>query len=226
MRGWPRRQAPRSTARSRCWPGSRAPTACGCALRGGVYEAERLVIAAGAWAGQLVERLAPVASPERQVLAWFQPLRPERFALGSFPAFIIDTGAGICYGFPLHGDAGFKMALHHHLGQTVDPDSLDRTVSAEDEQVLRSLVARYFPDAAGPTLLTKVCMYTNTPDRHFILDRHPDYPQVALAAGFSGHGFKFCSVVGEIMADLTERGQTAHDISMFRLARLLKTSNA
>jgi len=85
--------------------------------------------------------------------------------------------------------------------------------------VLRSAAERYFPDAAGPTTALKACMFTNSPDEHFIIDHHPDYPQVTVAAGFSGHGYKFCSVVGEILADLSREGTTRHDIGLFRFDR-------
>ena len=90
----------------------------------------------------------------------------------------------------------------------------------EDEEALRSFTNRYFPLAAGPTVAMKTCIFTNTPDENFIIDQHPQYPQVSIAAGFSGHGFKFCSVVGEIMADLSQKGETSHDLSLFRLDRL------
>ncbi|MGH3998123.1 MAG: FAD-dependent oxidoreductase, partial [Pseudonocardiaceae bacterium] len=76
-----------------------------------------------------------------------------------------------------------------------------------------------FPDGAGPTLMLKTCLFTNSPDRHFILDRHPDQPEVVIAAGFSGHGYKFCSVIGEVMADLAQGGQARHDIEFFGLKR-------
>ena len=85
--------------------------------------------------------------------------------------------------------------------------------------MLRQAVARYFPDANGPTMALKACMFTNTPDEHFIIDALPGFPNVFFAAGFSGHGFKFCSVVGEIMADLATKGETGHDISLLRLGR-------
>ena len=96
---------------------------------------------------------------------------------------------------------------------------MDRECHARDERVLRDFAARYFPDGAGPTMALRSCIFTNTPDEHFILDFHPRYPQVCIASPCSGHGFKFSSVVGEIMADLAERGETRHDISMFGLAR-------
>jgi sarcosine oxidase len=96
---------------------------------------------------------------------------------------------------------------------------MDRVCHAEDEAILRTFVQRYFPYADGPTLSMRTCLFTNTPDEHFVIDVHPAYPQVLIAGGFSGHGYKFCSVVGEILADLAESGTTAHDIALFRLAR-------
>lgn len=185
----------------------------------GAYEAGSLVIAAGAWASGLLPPLRGLAAPERQVLAWFQPRRPELFTPERFPVFNLLVEEGRYYGFPVFGVPGFKVGRYHHLEEQVDPDSLDREPGARDEAVLRPFVQRYFPDAAGPTMALKVCLFTNSPDEHFILDLHPEYPQVAIAAGFSGHGYKFCSVVGEIMADLATRGETRHDIAMFRLGR-------
>ena len=98
-------------------------------------------------------------------------------------------------------------------------------VHPADEAVLRSCVERYFPEANGPTMALKTCMFTNSPDEHFIIGTHPDHPQVNFAAGFSGHGFKFCSVVGEIMADLAVNGATSHDRSLFRPERYLAGGN-
>ncbi|WP_273887961.1 FAD-dependent oxidoreductase, partial [Rubrobacter naiadicus] len=88
-----------------------------------------------------------------------------------------------------------------------------------DEELLRSFAERYFPEGCGPTMSLATCMFTNTPDNHFIIDLHPEYPQVVVASPCSGHGFKFASVVGEILADLAESGTTRHDISLFRLNR-------
>jgi sarcosine oxidase len=126
---------------------------------------------------------------------------------------------GRYYGFPVHGVPGFKVGRYHHLNEPIDPDSPDRTCSPLDEQILRQFTERYFPDAAGATMALKACIFTNTPDEHFLIDVHPSHPQVSFAAGFSGHGFKFCSVVGEVMADLATKGSTEHDIGMFRLSR-------
>jgi sarcosine oxidase len=183
------------------------------------YEAGRLVIAAGPWAAKLLPELTELAVPERQVLAWLQPLRPERFTPDVFPVFYIEVEEGRYYGFPSFLVPGFKFGKYHHRRERVDPDRMNREPEAEDERLLRQFAQRYFPDGAGPTLMLKTCLFTNSPDEHFILDRHPEHPEVAIAAGFSGHGYKFCSVVGEIMADLAQKGDTAHEIDFFRLAR-------
>ncbi len=188
----------------------------------GIYTADKLVISAGAWAGKLIPQLAHLAVPERQVLIWMQTRRPDLFAPERFPVFILQDDEGIYYGFPEHGIPGFKFGLYNHLKEVIDPDTVDHDRMTEhDEAALRRAAERYFPRGTGPTLSLKMCMFTNTPDEHFILDLHPDYPQVAIAAGFSGHGFKFCSVVGEIMADLALDGGTRHDIGLLRLGRLL-----
>jgi sarcosine oxidase len=190
----------------------------------GRYSADKLVICAGAWGAKLVPELSALAVPERQVLAWFQPARPALFRVQSFPVFNMAVAEGRYYGFPIYGIPGFKVGRYHHLEQRVDPDRMDREARPEDEEVLRSFTARYFPDAAGPTVSLKTCLFTNTPDEHFILDLHPEFPQVCMAAGFSGHGFKFCSVVGEIMADLAQTGQSRHDLQLFRLRRFREAS--
>ena len=96
---------------------------------------------------------------------------------------------------------------------------MQRDATPKDEQVLRTFTERYFPSAAGPTMALQTCMFTNTPDGHFIIDRHPEVPQVLIASPCSGHGFKMASVVGEVVADLIERGTTTHDVTLHRLGR-------
>ena len=197
------------------------PTTNGVSVRTerGEYEAETLVISAGAWASKLLPALSAAAIPERQVLAWFEILRAEHFTPDVFPVFNLVVDEGQFYGFPEFGIPGFKLGKYHHLEENVDPDTIDREPNAQDESVLRDFTEKYFPGAAGATSSMKVCMFTNTPDEHFIIDCLPDSPQVVVAAGFSGHGFKFSSVVGEILSDLAIDGTTSHDIGMFRLAR-------
>src|SRR3954452_1674420 len=185
----------------------------------GTYDARRLILAAGAWTGSLVSTPAAPLSPERQVMLWTDPVRPALFDASAFPVFYVTTPTGPFYGFPSHDGRGFKIGRYGHRHERVDPDTMDRDCHPEDEAVLRDGIRRYFPDADGPTLAMKTCLFTNTPDEHFVIDRLPEAPQVAIAAGFSGHGFKFCSVVGEILADLTLDGGTRHDISLFSVAR-------
>ena len=186
----------------------------------GTYRARKLVVAAGPWARAMIPALREAAIPERQVMIWTQPRKPEHFRLGAFPVFYMEAPEGRFYGFPVYGIPGFKLGKYHHRGEPVDdPDQMDRECHPEDEEVLREGIRRYFPDADGPTMAMKACMFTNSPDEHFIIDRLPDSPQVAVAAGFSGHGFKFASVIGEIMTELIVDGATRLDTSLFRLGR-------
>ena len=186
----------------------------------GAYDAERLVVTAGAWTESMLPALMGLAVPERQVLAWFEPKRPEHYQPATFPVFNIVVDEGRYYGFPEFGVPGFKVGRYHHMEEVVDPDAYDREPNLHDEVLLREFTENYFPDAAGATLSMKACMFTNSPDEHFIIDTlDPSQSNVVIAAGFSGHGFKFCSVVGEVLADLSLSGSTRHDIAMFRLGR-------
>jgi len=199
------------------------------ASRGGVevrteresYRARRLIITAGPWASQLCPVLQTLAVPERQVVLWTQPLRPDVFQPGYFPVFNLEAPEGRFYGCPVYRVPGFKIGKYHHRREDVDPDGVDRRIHPEDEAVLREGIRRYFPDADGPALAMKTCMFTNSPDEHFILDAHPGVENVYVAAGFSGHGFKFASVVGEILTDLALDGAAkyADQMGMFRIAR-------
>jgi sarcosine oxidase len=186
----------------------------------GSYEAGQIVLAAGAWMGRLVPELARRLAPERQVLGWFAIAERGRFAPERFPVFVMEADEGQFYGFPEFGVPGFKIGKYHHLEEPADPDALDRDCRPADEAALRAAVARYFPAADGELLQAAVCMFTNTADEQFVIDRHPGAPEALLVSACSGHGFKFASVVGEIVADLVERDRTRHDIGLFRLARL------
>jgi len=185
----------------------------------GAYRAGSLVVCAGSWIGKLVPALAALARPERQVLGWFQPRRPELFAPERFPVFNLAVPEGRYYGFPVWGVPGFKIGRYGHRGETVDPDGFEREPDEADEAVLRAATRRYFPAADGPVMALRTCLFTTTPDEHFVLDRLPEVPQVVVASPCSGHGFKFCSALGEALADLAEGGETRHDLSLFRLGR-------
>lgn len=181
---------------------------------GGVREsAGRVVMTAGAWLPDLLPFLSRALRVERVPLFWFEPARP----VGPLPVWILETPEGDFYGFP-PDEHGLKIA-RHGSGDPADPDALDRTVRPADEERVRAFARRYLPAADGPLLSTHVCMYTRTPDGHFVIDRADE--RVVYASACSGHGFKFASVVGEILADLALDGRTAHPIGFLSAARLL-----
>lgn len=195
----------------------------------GTYSAAHLVFCAGAWTARLLRDIDVSLLVTRQVLGWVWPRVPGPFALGRFPVFAIGHDDGsLHYGFPLlptgsdPGPLGLKVA-HHTPGLPADPDSVERLVLPGDEATFRPALGTYLPDAAGTTLATRVCLYTNSPDHHFILGPHPTRPNVTLAAGFSGHGFKFATVVGEALADLATRGRTDLPVDFLSPARFAGT---
>ena len=192
----------------------------------GEYAAGKLVIAGGAWSSRLLGELNVPLTVTRQVLGWVWPKSPAMYALGRLGGWNIAsrTDSSSYYGFPMMNDnPGFKLA-RHHVAEACDPDTVNRQPTAADEEELRTGLREFIPDADGPILGIRVCLYTNTPDGHFVIDRHPEYEQVTLACGFSGHGFKFVPVVGEVLADLAERGSTKHAIEFLGLSRFGKSS--
>lgn len=185
----------------------------------GSYDAGRLILSAGAWLADLVPSLAPVAVPERQVIAWFEPTTPAKFMPDAMPVTILMVDEGPYFTLPIWGGPGVKIGLHHHRFERGHPDAIRRAPDADDEALLRVCLGRYMPDANGPMVRAADCLYTNTPDEHFIIDALPDNPDVIVASPCSGHGFKFASVIGEILADLAIAGTSRFDLSMFRLGR-------
>lgn len=184
------------------------------------HHAGRLVFTCGAWTGTLLRDLGVNLLVTRQVMGWVWPPEPAPFALGRFPCWAIEHGDGsLHYGFPmLPWHAGLKVARHAR-GRSADPDTLDRRPVAEDESDFRPGLQRHLPTADGPLLSMAVCTYTNSPDSHFIIDTYPRHPAVSVACGFSGHGFKFAPVVGEILADLALDGRTSRPAAFLGLSR-------
>lgn len=187
----------------------------------GEYDADRLVLAAGAWLPSLVPDLDLPLEIERNVLFWFEPgaaradvLKPDRM-----PVYIVERDdEHAFYGFPALPDQGLKIARHHG-GRPTTPDTVDREATPADEAPVRSFAERYLPGAAGTRTDARVCMYTNTPDRNFIIDFHPADRRVVIASPCSGHGFKFSNVIGMIAADLATEGGTEFDIDFLSLDR-------
>jgi sarcosine oxidase len=185
----------------------------------GTIAAGQAIVAAGPWLKTLLSDLAVPLRVTRQMVGWFAPADPAPFGRERCPVFMIDTAQGMFYGFPTGPKPGIKFAKHHHAEETVDPCMPVRPATADDEALLRGALAAHVPSANGRLLDAQTCLYTMAPDGDFILDRLPGAPQVIVASACSGHGFKFAPVIGEILADLATRGETAHDISRFRLAR-------
>jgi sarcosine oxidase len=183
------------------------------------YEADRLVVTAGAWASEMIEELDGLAVPERRVLAWLQPKEPELYRPDSFPIFAIDVEEGFFYGSPIHRVPGFKFGRRPRIREQVDPDTMPRETNRQDEEILRSFADRYFPSGAGPTMRMAACIVTMSPDEGFIIDTHPAHPQVSFAAGLSGSGFQVSSAVGELLGDMATDETPAVDPEIFGLDR-------
>jgi sarcosine oxidase len=183
------------------------------------YTCDRLVIAAGAWLPQLTPELELPLVVERNVLFWFDPLQSDVLQPDRLPVYIVELDAEHAfYGFPVLPGQGAKVARHHG-GRLVDPDSVERDATDDDERPVREFAERYIPAAAGRRVDARVCMYTDTPDYNFILDTHPDDERVVICSPCSGHGFKFSNVIGRINADLALAGGTDFDIAFMALSR-------
>lgn len=181
----------------------------------GCYQAETLILSAGAWSPQLFGFDIPL-EVERKVPVWFQPDQPsDLFKPGDFPSFVWHcTDESNIYGLPgFHGE-GVKVGFHQG-GLKGEADQLSRQASWNETEDVRRTVASRFPRLNTQNITYETCLYTNTPDGHFVLGYHPKYQNVVTAGGFSGHGFKFGSVVGEILADLAMKGHTNYDIALF-----------
>jgi sarcosine oxidase len=184
----------------------------------GAYTGRHLVMTAGPWANEVLHSSFPLRVT-RQVTAWIQPRGGiERFLPAHFPIFIAEdpTGGFACYGFPaVDGPTGgIKVAIH---GSKIDctPETVDRAIHESDFlEIVRALTPR-IPSIDGDLIRARTCLYTMTPDEHFIIGPHPQAPSCTVACGFSGHGFKFAPAVGEILADLSIHGTTEHPIAMF-----------
>jgi sarcosine oxidase len=186
------------------------------------YQASQLAICPGPWAPELLADLGVPFGIERQVQYWWAPAGdPGRFRADRHPIYIWEAADGQqFYGFPSFDDpaggpAGGVKVAKFRSGRPCTPQTIDRTVHPAEVEAMRAFVAPRMPDLPGTLLKTVTCMYTNTPDEHFVIARHPAHEQVVVACGFSGHGFKFVPVVGEIVADLVAEGRTGHPIKLF-----------
>lgn len=187
------------------------------------YTARALIVTCGAWTSKLMTRHNLGLVVSRQALGWVMPVDPVPFVadgLRGFPCWGIDGGDGsLYYGFPLlPGQRELKIARHIR-GSAADPDQLRREVTPVEEADFRAVIPKHLPAADGPTCRTRVCMYTNSHDSHFIVDRLSSHPNIVIACGFSGHGFKFAPVIGEAVADLAMHGKSLLPIGFLGLGR-------
>jgi sarcosine oxidase len=181
------------------------------------FEADHLVLCPGAWAPQLLGGAVGPLQVQRRVQYWIEPLGSVApFQPAVLPVYAWDLGLdGLFYGFPdIDGDGRIKVAIHRGIDVPCDPDTIERTVGAEEVAHMRGLLAERIPALDAAPVAAATCMYTDTPDEHFVLGPHPDYPQVTVAAGFSGHGFKFVPVIGELVAEWVT-GTSAHLPAIF-----------
>ncbi len=183
------------------------------------YRAARLILTAGPWASQFLAEHGAQLRVMRQTILWFEPKDPAQFRRDAFPIFLADLPGGAFYGLPAIDARGVKIARHYGAPELQSPAEIDRTVLVSDELPVRAFLEQHIPGAAGPLRHAQTCLYTLTPDRHFLIGLHPKHANVSVAAGFSGHGFKFASAFGEVLADLAEFGKTKWEIGMFRFGR-------
>ena len=191
------------------------------------YRCNKLIITAGAWAGKMIPGFADKIKVTRQFVAWIKPKNEPRVSLNNFPCWMIadEDKRGCYYGFPLlntekFGEpAGLKLA-HHYPWDITDPDTVNREATGNDIDNIKYCLNKYLPGIFESILSTKICLYANSPDENFIFDKLPGFEEnVSIACGFSGHGFKFASVVGEILADLAIEGKTRLPIGFLNAKR-------
>lgn len=184
----------------------------------GSYEAAKLVIAAGSWMSDLLPDLSLPLTVWRVVNAFYEPSTPD-YDIDRFPFFLLEVPEGTYYGLPSAPGQGLKVG-RHDAGEVSTPQTMRRTVDPAEVETLRLMLDHYMPGAAGNLKATSTCVYTMTPDEDFIIDRHPQYPQVTYVSACSGHGFKFSSVIGEVLAAMSIEGRDSPLVSSFSAARL------
>lgn len=191
----------------------------------GRYRARNLLIMGGAWIGKILQAACVPVEAERCVLGWFSTGKnAPAFSSHELPVWIVDSEeTGHFYGFPAHGIPGFKLGrLREKPLPGVDPDMLRLEVDREDEADMRGFIRAMFPGADGPVLSMETCFFENTPDRTPIVDRIPGEESAWVIGGFSGHGFKYASAMGEVACALVQRTAPRCDLTPFRLSRFLE----
>jgi sarcosine oxidase len=193
------------------------------------YQCNKLIITSGAWSGNMIPRISGKIEVTRQFVAWIKPKNWDDYTLNNFPCWLIDDDErpGCYYGFPIlppdkFGEPhGLKIACHYP-GSVTDVDKVNRQNTEEDIENIRYALDKYLPGTFNGMVTTKTCLYASLPDENFIIDKLPGFEKnVVVACGFSGHGFKFASVVGEVLADLAIDGATQQPIEFLNARRFM-----
>jgi monomeric sarcosine oxidase len=195
----------------------------------GDFGAHRLILAAGSWSGPLITGRSsdqsetstqfPKLSVMRKSLFWFETDSPRYDVATGFPVYLFELPAGVFYGFPRLDGRSVKVAEHTGGRPVDDPANVDRTIDPDEQRRLESFLAAHLPEVSCQVADHAACLYTMSPDEHFIVDRHPQHANVAFAAGLSGHGFKFTPALGRALADLALDGGTSLPIDLLSLGR-------
>ena len=188
------------------------------------FDAARLVICAGPWSSGILRDLNVPLTVTRQIVGFTAPTDPKQFTMGTLPVMCMEAPDGaFYYTIPICRTGGrrsdFFKAARHNPGLTVTPSSVNRATNPEDAESFLPGLREFLHGAAGPVAAMDVCLYTNTPDGHFVVDKHPEHDNVVFACGFSGHGFKFAPVIGEALADLALEGKTALPVGFLGVGR-------
>ena len=192
----------------------------------GKYLARKVVITAGPWAANFLGTSGKCLSLMRQTTHWFMPEKPQDFFRDKVPVFMVADQEGFFYGFPMVDPEGVKIARHYGQVEVHQPSEIIRTILPEDDAALRVFLNRRIPSLAkSHSPLAKTCIYTLSPDRHFLVGPLPENPNIIVGAGFSGHGFKFASVVGEILSQLVCNQPVNLNIEFLNLGRFLNDSD-
>lgn len=199
---------------------------------GAEYRAGRVIVTAGPWASQILNSMTgPSSEPAgerpwsdwlqvvRKPLFWF-PAGPEFDVAAGNSTFFFETPEGQFYGFPRIDGATVKVAEHTQGDAVADPLSVDRELHPADVARLAGFLGRHMPSVSQQPVHHTVCMYTRTPDCHFIIDRHPRVPGIILGMGFSGHGFKFTTAIGQALAEMALDGRATLPVDFLQMRRL------
>lgn len=191
----------------------------------GEFQAKSLVVSGGAWTSKLLQELNLPLTIQRIPSGWFEPENDQHTLENGFPIFGVETQYGFFYGFPVLDERGVKIARYEGSETVSNVDLIDRIAKDKDVGHIQQFITQYMPGVTKQVNDSSICIYTVTPDSHFIIDQHPHHENLYIAAGFSGHGFKFSSAVGAVLSDLVCDGKTDVDISFFGLERFASSKN-